>query len=74
VHHIIEERPTAKLDQIPMREFGKPEQIAKICWFFASDLSEYTPASTCPATAAPGGAETIHGLESRRQALINIRR
>lgn len=42
VHHIIEQRPEAKLNQIPMREFGKPEQIAKICWFYASDLSDYT--------------------------------
>lgn len=48
VHHIIEERPDAKLDQIPMREFGKPEQIARICWFFATDLSEYTTGINVP--------------------------
>ena len=48
VHHIIEERPDAKLDQIPMREFGTPEQIAKLCWFFASDLSEYTTGVNVP--------------------------
>lgn len=48
VHHIIEERPEAKLDQIPMREFGTPDQIAKICWFFASDLCEYTTGINVP--------------------------
>lgn len=48
VHNIIEERPEAKLDQIPMREFGTPDQIAKICWFFASDLCEYTTGINVP--------------------------
>jgi 3-oxoacyl-[acyl-carrier protein] reductase len=48
VHHIIEARPAAKLAQIPMREFGVPEQIAKICWFLASDESEYTTGATIP--------------------------
>lgn len=48
VHHIIETRPAAKLAQIPMREFGVPEQIAKICWFLASDESEYTTGATIP--------------------------
>lgn len=56
VHHIIEERPTAKLDQIPMREFGEPNQIAKICWFFASDLSEYTTGINLP---SDGGAWSV---------------
>lgn len=48
VHHIIEQRPEAKLNQIPMREFGNVEQIAKICWFFATDLSEYTTGTSIP--------------------------
>jgi 3-oxoacyl-[acyl-carrier protein] reductase len=56
VHHIIEERPTAKLDQIPMREFGVPEQIAKICWFLATDLSEYTTGCSIP---SDGGAWAV---------------
>jgi 3-oxoacyl-[acyl-carrier protein] reductase len=56
VHHIIEERPAAKLDQIPMREFGKPEQIARICWFLATDLSEYT---TGIGIASDGGAWAV---------------
>lgn len=48
VHHIIEERPVEKLNQIAMREFGQPEQIGKICWFLASDLAEYTTGATIP--------------------------
>jgi 3-oxoacyl-[acyl-carrier protein] reductase len=48
VHHIIEERPVAKLDQISMREFGKSEQIGKICWFLCSDLAEYTTGASIP--------------------------
>lgn len=56
VHHIIEERPTAKLDQIAMREFGKAEQIGKICWFLCSDLAEYTTGATIP---TDGGAWTV---------------
>lgn len=56
VQHIIDERPDAKLDQIAMREFGKPEQIGKICWFLASDLSEYTTGSTI---TSDGGAWAV---------------
>lgn len=56
VHHIIEERPEAKLNQIPMREFGKPEQIAKICWFYASELSDYT---TGISIASDGGTWAV---------------
>ncbi|MDR1077540.1 MAG: SDR family oxidoreductase [Propionibacteriaceae bacterium] len=48
VHHIIEERPVAKLDQISMREFGRPEQVGKICWFLCSDLAEYTTGASIP--------------------------
>jgi 3-oxoacyl-[acyl-carrier protein] reductase len=48
VNHIIEERPLAKLDQISMREFGKPEQVGKICWFLCSDLAEYTTGASIP--------------------------
>ena len=56
VHHIIEERTEAKLNQIPMREFGTPEQIAKICWFYASDLSDYT---TGISIASDGGTWAV---------------
>jgi 3-oxoacyl-[acyl-carrier protein] reductase len=56
VHHIIEQRPEAKLNQIAMREFGNVEQIAKICWFFASDLSEYTTGASIP---SDGGTWTV---------------
>lgn len=56
VHHIIEQRPEAKLNQIAMREFGNVEQIAKICWFFASDLSEYTTGASLP---SDGGTWTV---------------
>lgn len=56
VHHIIEQRPEAKLNQIAMREFGNVEQIAKICWFFASDLSEYTTGASMP---SDGGTWTV---------------
>lgn len=48
VQHIIDERPIAKLNQIAMREFGKPEQVGKVCWFLASDLAEYTTGATIP--------------------------
>ena len=56
VHHIIEQRPEAKLNQIPMREFGNVEQIAKICWFFATDQSEYTTGASIP---CDGGAWAV---------------
>ena len=56
VHHIIETRPEAKLNQIAMREFGNVEQIAKICWFFASDQSEYTTGASLP---SDGGTWTV---------------
>jgi 3-oxoacyl-[acyl-carrier protein] reductase len=56
VHHIIEQRSEAKLNQIAMREFGHVEQIAKICWFFASDLSEYTTGASIP---SDGGTWTV---------------
>lgn len=56
VHHTIEERPDAKLDQISMREFGYPEQIAKICWFFASDMAEYTSGASL---SSDGGAWAV---------------
>ena len=48
VRHVIEERADAKLDQISMRTFGVPEQIAKICWFLATDMSEYTSGVSIP--------------------------
>ncbi len=69
VHHIIEERPDAKLDQIPMREFGKPEQIAKICWFFATDASRVHNGHQCAQRRRNlGGAAAVYGMEGRRQA------
>lgn len=48
VQNIIDSRPVEKLNQIAMREFGKPEQVGKICWFLASDLAEYTTGATIP--------------------------
>jgi 3-oxoacyl-[acyl-carrier protein] reductase len=48
VRHVIEERADAKLDQISMREFGEPMQIAKICWFLATDMSAYTSGASIP--------------------------
>lgn len=48
VQNIIDNRPVEKLNQIAMREFGKPEQVGKICWFLVSDLAEYTTGATIP--------------------------
>lgn len=48
VQNIIDNRPVEKLNQISMREFGTPEQVGKVCWFLASDLSEYTTGATIP--------------------------
>lgn len=48
VHHIVEERPDEKLTQIPLRQFGKPEQIADLCWFLASDAAEYITGQVIP--------------------------
>lgn len=58
--NIIETRPLPKLAQIPMRQFGTPEQIAKICWFFASDLCEYTTGASIP---VDGGAFDVQRPE-----------
>jgi len=56
VQNIIDNRPVEKLNQIAMREFGKPEQVGKICWFLASDLSEYTTGASIP---TDGGTWTV---------------
>ncbi len=48
VHHIVEERPDEKLTQIPLRQFGKPEQIADLCWFLASREAEYITGQVVP--------------------------
>lgn len=56
VHHIIEERPDDKLAQIPLRQFGKPEQIADLCWFLASKQAEYITGQVVP---CDGGIWTV---------------
>lgn len=56
VHHIIEERPDEKLTQIPLRQFGKPEQIAALCWFLASSDAEYITGQVIP---CDGGIWTV---------------
>ncbi len=56
VHHVITERWESKQDQISMRDWGRPIQIAKICWFFATDLSEYT---TGASVSSDGGAWAV---------------
>lgn len=58
--NIIESRPAGKLAQIPMRQFGTTEQVAKICWFLASDLSEYTTGTFIP---VDGGAFDVQRPE-----------
>lgn len=58
--NIIDSRPTAKLAQIPMRKFGTTEQVAKVCWFLATDLSEYTTGTFIP---VDGGAFDVQRPE-----------
>jgi 3-oxoacyl-[acyl-carrier protein] reductase len=48
VHDIIVERPDPKLEQIPLRQFGKPEQIAALCWFLAGSDAEYITGQVVP--------------------------
>lgn len=57
---IIATRPQEKLSQIPMRQFGTPEQIAKVCWFFVSELCEYTTGAFIP---VDGGAFDVQRPE-----------
>lgn len=56
VQNIIDNRPVEKLNQIAMREFGTPEQVGKVCWFLASDMSEYTTGASIP---VDGGTWTV---------------
>lgn len=48
VHHIIVERPESKLSQIPLRRFGKPEEIARLVWFLVSDDADYITGQVIP--------------------------
>ncbi|MCR4428605.1 MAG: SDR family oxidoreductase [Caldiserica bacterium] len=48
VHHIIVERPESKLSQIPLRRFGKPEEIARLVWFLTSEEADYITGQVIP--------------------------
>lgn len=57
-----EEAAAAKLDQLSVRRWGVPEDVAKLCLFLASDLSDYVTGALLDvsggkfATQEPGAA------------------
>ena len=57
-----EEAAAAKLDQLSVRRWGVPEDVAKLCLFLASDLSDYVTGALLDvsggkfATQDPGAA------------------
>ena len=71
VHDIVEERPDEKLTQIPMRQFGKPEQIAALCWFLASADAEYITGQVIP---CDGGIWAVQRpMKAWQEAGVEIR-
>jgi 3-oxoacyl-[acyl-carrier protein] reductase len=71
VHHIIEERPDDKLTQIPLRQFGKPEQMADLCWFLASPEAEYITGQVVP---CDGGIWAVQRpMKAWQEADVEIR-